>query len=569
VSAWTEWTAVVTSTSIATAVASALTLGVVFGVVGAHANAATELEGDRVRRLEMAARLAHWMHGEAAEAAPDLATAAERFVHDGAFVDAAREAIAHGETVPSLAEAYGQLAIVVDERRRRRDLEFAKALAGWSTIAPTDFSRLVPIEQVLGEAVAPIAKNVPVLFLVLDGLSYPESIRITSDLRAIGWTPQAPKEEANPIVVAALPTVTVISRASLLSGNLIKGGQDVEREGFAEHRALRGAGRKPPRLFHKKDLRTMEGSIAPVVCDAILDIDQRVVGVVVNAVDDHLAKGGQLRLADGLRGIRPLRPLLDAAAEAGRVVVLASDHGHVIEIGSNVRRHAGGERWRVGDPPPGDDEVEIIGQRVLEGDGRIVAPGIDSIRYTTERKRGYHGGATPQEVLCPLLVLTTANTRLPGWSPQPVRQPEWWLAGWRPARYEQAPPPPPKPAVDADGQVELVLEAEPRRAAPSEATVELVLASSVMDYQREMAGRQALDEESLRSFLTVLYSRAGVASAAVLAEPLHLSPSRLRTKLEALRRMLNVDGYPVVTIETDGTVKLNLDLLRAQFEVGP
>ena len=35
-----------------------------------------------------------------------------------------------------------------------------------------------------------------------------------------------------------------------------------------------------------------------------------------------------------------------------------------------------------------------------------------------------------------------------------------------------------------------------------------------------------------------------------------------------LQRLLNVEGYPVLTI-TGGTVELNADLLRLQFQVSP
>ena len=38
--------------------------------------------------------------------------------------------------------------------------------------------------------------------------------------------------------------------------------------------------------------------------------------------------------------------------------------------------------------------------------------------------------------------------------------------------------------------------------------------------------------------------------------------------MATLQRLLNVEGYPVLTV-AGGTVELNVDLLRLQFQVDP
>lgn len=543
-----------------------------FRLVHTHMLARKPDEADRVERLRMATRLARRLATASPVEGEDLEPLADDFVTDGAWVDAAREAIGHGETVSSLAEAYGDVIDAVDQGREARDRAFAKALASWSTVLPDESAPLLPIERVLENVVAEVARRVPTLLLVLDGLSYPEATRLLADIRGMGWTEQGPEGRELPRVVAALPTVTAVSRASLLSGHLTEGGQDVERSGFENHPALRdAAGGKTPRLYHKKDLKTSEGKIAPDVRDAILDPSERIVGVVVNAVDDHLDKGSQLRLAEGLRALRPLRPLLDAATEAGRAVVLASDHGHVLENGSTVMPFTGaGERWRPATEPPGPDEVELSGPRVVKGDGTIVAPAIEKIRYMSAEKRGYHGGATPQEVLCPLTVITAARFEIEDWEVLPVRRPLWWQGGLKSPEDISLPRVrTPEPAIEPSGQGMLFTEQGDVVPATVEAEgwVGELLESPVLAEQREAAGRQALDDESLAQFLAILDRADGVAPPAVLADALELSPSRVRTKLEALRRMLNVDGYPVLTIEADGTARLNLDLLVTQFQI--
>jgi hypothetical protein len=544
-----------------------------FAHVDRHFRASLGEDAERVRRLRMGVRLAR-RHVSAAERTPprDLGEAATLFIDDGAWVDAAREAIGDGETVETLAAAYGRLASLVDEERRDRDRAFAAAFAAWNRVLPTTTEALLPIERVLDEIVVPVAKHARVLLLVLDGLSYPEAIRLFGDLASEGWTPNIPGGVRLPHIVAAVPTVTTVSRTSLLTGRLATGNQETERVGFADHRALRDAsGGQPPRLFHKRDLGTEFGRIAPEVRDTILDPEQHVVGVVVNAIDDHLAKGGQLRLAEGLQGVKPLRPLLAAAAEARRAVVLASDHGHVIEYGSRARPvSGGGERWRPATSPPGEDEVEISGPRVLLGDGRIIAPVTESIRYMAADKRGYHGGATPQEALCPLVVLTSGAVTLAGWQPAAARRPAWWDPEVPLLRVPDLPvPAAPEPIIDHRGQAAMFADdlSVPARAVEVGGWIGVVLSSPVFEQQRKAAGRTALDEEDVARFLAILEVAGGTAPGPALSEAVGLPPSRLRTKLEALRRMLNVDGYPVLALEPDGTARLNRELLATQFEV--
>jgi hypothetical protein len=66
----------------------------------------------------------------------------------------------------------------------------------------------------------------------------------------------------------------------------------------------------------------------PEVRAAIASTHQRVMGVVYNAVDDHLSGPDQLHQRWTLEDLRLLLPLLREAREARRVVVITADHGH-------------------------------------------------------------------------------------------------------------------------------------------------------------------------------------------------------------------------------------------------
>ena len=52
-------------------------------------------------------------------------------------------------------------------------------------------------------------------------------------------------------------------------------------------------------------------------------------GVVINAIDDRLSDAQQIRDDWTINRISPLGAVLKLARDSGRVVILASDHGHV------------------------------------------------------------------------------------------------------------------------------------------------------------------------------------------------------------------------------------------------
>jgi hypothetical protein len=248
-----------------------------------------------------------------------------------------RQLLAKGDRVPELAAAYSRLCEQAESQRVEETTRFAALLADWSRSEPIADPRLAPLERVLDAVVAPVAADAPVLLVVCDGMGLPVAHVLLRDLVNEGWAPAMPEERAGwPVGVAILPTVTEASRTTLLCGKPTVGGQPEERSGFSSHPALRAVSSptRPPALFHKADLVGPSGVALPdEIRRVVADPDQRIVGVVVNAVDDHLARGHQLRVGWDLLSLRPLSWLLDAAAEAGRVVVVTADHGHVLDAG--------------------------------------------------------------------------------------------------------------------------------------------------------------------------------------------------------------------------------------------
>jgi hypothetical protein len=532
-----------------------------------HVLAAAEVE--RAERVEMALRLGRWLATRRAQgevAAVSLPDAARAYRLDGSFVDWARSRLWDGDPLGVLGHAYTCLWEAIGQVREDDNRRFAELLANWSATGSHDTS-VISVEKVLGQIVGPLAKAHPVLMVVVDGMSMAVCRELQADLARRAWIEVDAAGASHRVpVIAAFPTVTEVCRASLLCGKLAVGVAADEKAGFTKHPALLEAGSsaKPPVLFHKSDLSGGEGvGVASGVLAAVADLQRRVVGVAINAVDDHLAKGDQLRFGWEVHRIRPLEELLSAARDAGRTLIIVSDHGHVPEHNTTARGADESERWREANGKPQADEVLLSGSRVLLGkDRRLIVPWSERVRFGT-KKNGYHGGAAPQEVVIPLGVYVPAGISVRGWSEVAPEIPAWWEADLAPAPVVV----PAKPA-----------KAKPKKAAAMQGDlfggtpgagpewVERLMASATMLAQQQLASRVALPPERVRAILVALDERGGKLTRSALAKRLDLPVLRLPGVLSALRRVLNVDGYAVLSVdEASDTVELNKAQLFSQF----
>jgi hypothetical protein len=539
-------------------------------------------EPRRLERIEMALRLVRWLETAPGTAEPaSLSEAAWDYVAQGGFVDWARSVLRAGDPVRSLSEGYARLLGRVVERREAQNRHFAELLrdqlsAGRVAVDP------VPVEQILDEVVAPLAAHVPVLLVVLDGMSMAVARELLADVTRLDWVSLGPDGQPVRPGLAAIPSVTEASRASLFCGRLCTGSAIEEAAAFAAHPGLRVHCRSghPPVLFHKIALQeATDASLAANVREAIASAQKRVVGVVVNAVDDHLLKGEQLDLRWTRDEIKVLPPLLYEARSARRVVVLLSDHGHLLDYQTEARPGEGGERWRADGGELSEGELAVQGARVLLAEGhRLIAPWSERVRYAP-RKNGYHGGLTPQEMLIPITVLAAAELRLPGWSETPDPTPDWW---------EDTPPPTEAPAAATPVTVAPskppetlwdIVEHEPPEVAPPvpEAGAETrpnwiaaLLACPLFGQQKRLGGRTVPADELFGKLLAALDGAGGKMTATALARRVGMPLFRLRGLLAVVQRVLNVEGYAVLRRdESSDTVELNRDLLLSQFELVP
>jgi PglZ domain len=566
-------------------------------------------ERRRIERIDMAIRLVRWLDDSAnTDEHKSLAEAAQTHLKNGGYIDWARLSLRSGDPVRELSEAYAQLFEKVTAERERESRRFGELLVDWTAAKSTD-NFLVPVEQILERVVAKLATQKPVLVVVVDGMSVAVFRELMSDILGQDWSLIAEDEVGLRPGLATVPSVTEVSRTSLLTGRLAQGNASTEKLGFAEHPALLHVSRSgyPPILFHKGLLQeTDDASLAADIRKEISSSHRKVVGVVVNAVDDHLAKGEQIDTRWTRDEIRVLPVLLHEAKAAGRIVIMVADHGHILDCNAKGKQFEGGERWRYSnmqlpqtkangkpvqaeqpnDGGPEGGELRIAGQRVVIPDSHaLIAPWSEKIRYGV-KKNGYHGGISPQEMVVPIGVLTASSDFPTGWSDAPVDVPTWWEIHSQSPIADDGPNPnlkPVEPKPLPEGMLFPLDELEPVKddprasksptpesegTIPTPAWIQSLLASPVFEEQKRLGGRTVPQEKVITDLLKAIDARNGKITMAALARALQLAPLRMPGFLSTCQRLLNVDGYDVLSRDdASETVQLDKALLLKQFDL--
>jgi hypothetical protein len=541
-----------------------------------YSHKAAAKQADRMDRVLMALRLARYLESMPQDTpSASLSQMSVAYTEHGGYVDWARQVLIAGDETQEVAKAFGLLAERFRQVREQQNKRFAELLTVWSK-RPRPSESLIPIEQALARIVARLAEASPVLLLVIDGMSYAVFRELSDDLSQRGWIELTQQPgRALPSLTSTVPSVTAMSRASLLTGKLRPGNHAAEKQGFAAHPGLVSASRRgyPPLLFHKGDLAEAGSTgLSDAVREAIRDGNRKVVGVVLNAVDDHLAKSDQLRLVWTVNQFHYLDALLSEAALANRAVVVTSDHGHILEAGTSHLAGGEDERWRPFDGDVAEEELIFEGPRVehITGVKRIVVPWSETVRYSRQ-KQGYHGGATPQEVLVPIGVFATPDRIIEGWEALPERKPVWWRSAE--ALRAAVSPVPARFPGHTESPVEIQGSLFTQTTASSDAElrtdwINRLLGSAVFLTQRRLAGRMAPNDRVVKTFLKALEAHHDRMTRHGLAQALGQPDFRMRGLLAGLQRLLNVDGYQVVAVdETSDTIELNRQLLNKQFQL--
>ncbi|WP_437602988.1 BREX-2 system phosphatase PglZ [Sorangium sp. So ce590] len=559
-----------------------------------------------IARAEMAVRLAAWLaarpdrdlqgpptpHG-------DAELLARWYAAEGGYVDWARRS-ARGTAEDGFGKGANAVVAAADDARQELDRRFARSLSSWVD-AGRPSAQVVPIDQAVKRIAVRFLDDDAsrqLLVLLMDGMAWAQAVELLQSLsaRTVPWGPLAWHGSSKgkigdgiyPAVLANLPTMTDVSRAAFFGGKALPPGaawntsKDVER--WAEHRDVKKlfGGAEVPKLLLRGEGHTLEGSASPEALSLVADRARRVVAIVINAIDSSLKGDPQQRHAWTVESIRSLPELLERAREAGRAVLLASDHGHVpadrlVSKGSYKDAGARWRPWTSADEVLAPYEVGFRGDTICSPKGAhgAVLLADDASRYGGATHAGEHGGATLAEVVAPCLLIGCEDLGAPAHDDRALdvgsaHIPPWWYLEVRTpivvpdAAPIESPARPKKPAT----QAQLVLPAlapPPPAPPPAPAARQSAFASSPILASLQKA---ASDRRQIIEAVEFLLERQGVASEAALAGAMNVAVWRIGGVVSKLGEVLNIDGYQVIRHDAAAkTIHLDREKLAQQFEV--
>jgi hypothetical protein len=524
------------------------------------------------------------------------------YAEEGGFVDWARR-WARGTTEGALGRGAQAVVEVADRERTELDARFSQGLLAWVEAGRPAY-HVVPIDQVLERFAARFLdqeESRRLLVVLMDGMAWAQAAEILQSLggRTIPWGPVVWHELSGnkvgdgrcPVVLTALPSVTEVSRAAFFASKPVPDGagwdSSKDEERFRDNKLLQrfceqAAG---PRLLLRAESHTGDGSASQEALSLVADLRRRIVGIVINAIDSSLNADVQQHHDWTVDTIRSLPDLLDAARQAGRTVLLASDHGHVAadRLRTLSSPAKAGARWR---PSRSTDEALQTGELRFRGSGVYSPKGAegvvlltnDALRYGPSTSAGEHGGATLAEVVAPCLLIRWDDPGIgavvdAALKVRPAHVPDWWHGTVRePVEVRRTPPPPSKRRKSSDRQ--LAIPGIPGSAVPAgaplpvpaaAAPVSSPLSSSAMLEARAPRKDQRAEVVKAVSFLL---DRHGAAPDAVFAHHMEVLPYRVDGFISKLQEVLNVDGYEVLRFDPQNRqVFLDKAKLEQQFEV--
>lgn len=563
-----------------------------------HVFFSDEEQRPTILRAEMATRLLAWLTArpdQRLSPSPTPYGAAEAlgrwYSEEGGYVDWARR-WARGSEDAALGRGVQAVVRAADDARAALDRRFAAGLKGWVE-AGAPSNQVLPLHDAVRRIATKYLDEDPerrLLVLLLDGMAWAQAVELLGSLgsRSAPWGPLAWHstkagrigEGHHPVVFAGLPTVTEVSRSSFFAGKPMKPGASLNTGADPKHWAANphvkkySEGTDVPRLLLRSDGHTKGGSASSEALELVGDTRRRVVGIVVNAIDDALKASHAVRHPWRFDNIASLPDLLEKAREHHRAVMLVSDHGHVpadrIERVTlphpGAKTEKGGARWRPWASPNAavaDNEIGLSGAHVYTPKGAhgVVMLTDDASAYAGNTLAGEHGGATLAEVVAPCLLIGCED----GMEVRAAYVPRWWHFDVRDETAVEVPSSPPvktKPKRPKVPESQLGFAAIPvpvAEAAPSAFESSEVLVARVSG---------AADRTQVVRAVEALLARDCVMSADAFAAEMKILAFRVGGFISKLQEALNLDGYEVIRYDPSvRQVYLDREKLAQLFEV--
>lgn len=564
-----------------------------------------------LRRAEMALRLASWLVARPdRELAPsptpygDVEALATWYAREGGYLDLARRWV-RGPGGTPFGDGANAVVRAVDTIRVELDRKFAAGLPGWHT-ASRPSRQVVPIDKALSRIATAFLDEDPerkLLVILMDGMSWSQAVELLESMGSRGsvWGPLAWHgisknrigDGAVPAVLTNFPTITEVSRSAFFGGKSIAAGTTPDASKDPEKWKTNPDVKKHvhassvPMLHLRGEGQSKDGSATPEAIQLVMNPQQRIAGIVINAIDMSLKADRTHEIEWRLDNVKALRELLDKASEVGRAVLLCSDHGHVPadRFGSGLPQRDGA-RWRVwkaATDPIGEFEVGLPA-----GDGVWAPRGAHGIAMITDDAHrhgggtgaGEHGGASLAEVVAPCVLIGCADSYAAAHDSaqavRPVSPPSWWFYDVGEGRPEGAEDPaerkpkrtPKKVSTDQQVMPMFAPPPVPEPAAPEPPrSTESRLAKSELFAAKTKDVEAKLRETCLRA-VEVLHKKKGVVSVALFASELGAFPTRVQGLVSNLQGILNIDGYQVIRMDkVNQQVHLDIEKLEQQFEV--
>jgi hypothetical protein len=554
-----------------------------------------------LERAEMAVRLAAWLVARTDQAEhPKASTYAEMewlakwYAAEGGFVDWARRR-ARGSDAKPFGRGANAVVAAADKVRVDLDRTFALGLREWLRSAAPQNS-ILSIENAvdrIGVRFLAERSDRRLLVLLLDGMAWAQAVEILGSLPSwgvLGWRPLSGEGAAVAPVIASLPTITEVSRAAFFGGKRTPPGRaeptDRDPERWAGNSKLRPfvpAG-EAPRLLLRAEGHTTGGAVTTEALSLVADTEQRVVAIVINAIDASLKADSQQRMYWTASHIQSLPELLEAAQAAGRAVLLAADHGHIaadhfVSVQAPTDAKA---RWRVWkDPNEPIAEYEVGFEKALAwappGAHGVILLADDEHRYGGAPHTGEHGGATLAEVVAPAVLIGSdalagrsgASDDDPALRVASFSEPTWW--------YPMVPisPPAKEPApagakrrntpkgTRVPSQLDLLGSVTPSPAPPQHPLRQLLERSAGFT----ALGLPEARKTQVLTAVDFLARRDGEqAPLAAFAVAMSTVATRARGLVEVLAERLNVDGFTLLSYEpASDLVKLDATKLKLLY----